>query len=146
VDLALWFFGDLNVDSARIESRVSTGSEDVVAFGVSGLNGLEGKFDVSWCLPGYRMPEFGLTLKGANGVLKVNDSVVNLDLKNEKPQEWYRQDLNDNVSFLLGDPEYFREDETFIRSIADGGSPESNFQTALKVDSLLEEVRRKDSE
>jgi len=145
VDLALWFFGDLNVDSSRIESRVSADSVDVVAFTVNDSNGLVGKFDVSWCIPGYRMPEFGLTLKGANGVLQVNDSVVNLDLKNEKPQKWYRQDLDDNVSFLLGDPEYFREDETFIRSIADGRSPESNFQTALKVDCLLEKVMRKDS-
>ena len=39
----------------------------------------------------------------------------------------------------------FREHETFIRSIADDVSPESSFQTALKVDSLLEKVMRKES-
>ena len=52
MDLALWFFGDLNVDSSRIESRVSADSVDVVAFTVNDSNGLEGKFDVSWCIPG----------------------------------------------------------------------------------------------
>jgi predicted dehydrogenase len=143
VDLALWFFGDLNVGSARIESRISIGSVDSVNFRVSGSNGLEGKFDVSWCKRGYRMPEFGLTIKGTNGVLMVNDSVLKLELNHVKPREWYRQDLDDNVCFLLGDSEYFREDETFVKSIAYGGSPEPNFQTAMKVDSLLEEVRCK---
>jgi predicted dehydrogenase len=146
VDLALWFFGDLNVDSARMDSQLSMNSIDAINFNVSGLNGFTGKFDVSWCLSGYRMPEFGLTIKGVNGLLEVNDSVVNLVLKNEKPREWYRQDLDDSVPFLLGDPEYFREDEIFSRSIVEGGSPEPNFQTALKVDKLLEEVRQKASE
>jgi predicted dehydrogenase len=142
-DLALWFFGDLNVNSARIESRIFVGSVDSVNFRVSGSNGLEGKFDVSWCMRGYRVPEFGLTVIGANGVLTVNDYVLKVRLNDAKPREWYRQDLDDTVRFLLGDSEYFREDETFVKSIVYGGHPTPNFQTALRVDLLLEEVRCK---
>ena len=142
VDLAIWFFGDLTVKSARIESRFSTTSIDCANFKVKGLNGLEGTFEVSWCKEGYRMPEFALVVTGANGVLSVDDSAVKLKMKNTQQRVWYRQDLDDSVKFLLGDSEYFREDETFFQSLIQQSNVESNFQTALKVDSLLEEVRR----
>jgi len=86
------------------------------------------------------MPEFGLEITGADGVLSVNDYAVKLNVKNAQQKPWYRQDLNDSVKFLLGDSEYFREDEAFLESIIEKKPVESNFQSALKVDFLLEEV------
>jgi len=49
--------------------------------------------------------------------------------------------LNDNVGFLLGAPEYFREDEAFIKSILEGRVVEPTFLTASKVDYLIEQAR-----
>jgi len=141
-DLAIWFFGDLTANSTQIESRFSTASIDCANFEVNGLNGLKGTFEVSWCKEGYRMPEFRLAVTGTDGVLSVDDSALKLELNNSQQRTWYRQDLDDSVKFLLGDPEYFREDETFFQSLAQKSSFESNFQTALKVDFLLEEVKR----
>jgi predicted dehydrogenase len=141
-DLAIWFFGDLTVKSARIESWFSTASIDCANFEVKGLNGLTGTFEVSWCKEGYRMPEFGLAIIGANGVLSVDDSALKLEMNNAQQRTWYRQDLDDSVKFSLGDSEYFREDEAFFQSLIHKSSVESSFQTALKVDFLLEEVRR----
>lgn len=63
VDLADWFFGDLNVTFAKVNSRIAPDSEDAVSFGVAGSNSLKGKFEVSWCKIGYHMPEFGLSIK-----------------------------------------------------------------------------------
>ena len=146
VDLALWFFGDLQVNSASIESLTGTGSVDSVNFKVRNLNNVQGLFNISWVKEGYRMPEFGLTIKGTKGALKVDDSCVKLEMNNSKPTEWYRQDLFDHVSFLLADPEYFRENESFIGSIVSETEVEPNFKTALKVDRLLEEVERKANE
>ena len=143
VDLALWSFGDLNVTSAKVNSRIAPDSEDDVSFGVAGSNGLQGKFEVSWRKSGYRMPEFGLSVWGTKGTLSVNDDEVKLELNQAQPQRWYRQDLNDNVGFLLGGPEYYREDEHFIDSIISGKTPKSDFKSALKVDYLLEQARRK---
>ena len=143
VDLALWSFGDLNVTSAKVNSRIAPDSEDDVSFGVAGSNGLQGKFEVSWRKSGYRMPEFGLSVRGTKGTLSVNDDEVKLELNQAQPQRWYRQDLNDNVGFLLGGPEYYREDEHFIDSIISGKTPKSDFKSALKVDYLLEQARRK---
>jgi predicted dehydrogenase len=143
VDLSLWTFGDLNVTSAKVNSRISPDSEDDVTFGVTNSNGLQGRFEISWRKTGYRMPEFGMTIQGTKGTLKVNDDEVKLELNQTPPRRWYRADLDDNVGFFLGGSEYYREDQHFIDSVISGKTTMSDFQSALKVDYLLDQARRK---
>ncbi|MCW4044513.1 MAG: Gfo/Idh/MocA family oxidoreductase [Candidatus Bathyarchaeota archaeon] len=145
-DIALWFFGDLRVKSARIKSSITQGSIDSINFSVDGSDNLSGNFDVSWVESGYRMPEFGIVIKGSNGVLTVDDYELRLELHGANPLTYYRQDLKDSVFFALGESEYFREDEYFIRSILNGDSSEPTFSTAKKVDALLESARCKTDE
>jgi len=146
VDLVLWFFGDLHVTSASIESLTGIGSVDEVDFHVTNSNGIHGLFSISWTKEGYRMPEFGLTIKGTKGIITVDDSLVKLEMNGSPPKAWYRHDLSEAVPFLLAEPEFFRENEVFINSIFTGKEAEPNFQTALKVDKLLEEVEIKANE
>jgi len=141
VDLALWFFGGLTVDSARLKSVTERGSEDSVYFRVKGLNGLEGEFNVSWCMENYRLPEFGLLIKGSKGIIRVNEDKVELKLDNGKSSTWYRHDLNDNVDFLLGAPEFSREDQYFVKSVLEGCNAEPSFYTASKVDYIIDQVK-----
>jgi predicted dehydrogenase len=141
IDLALWFFGDFEVDSAKLISLTEKGSEDSACFMVRNSDGLEGQFDVSWCMGKYRLPEFGLVIRGLKGVMKVDDYRVALEMNDGKSYKWYRQDLNDSVGFLLGDPEYFREDAHFIKSVLDGRNAEPSFLTASKVDYIIEQVK-----
>jgi predicted dehydrogenase len=142
VDLAVWFFGDLSVTSAKFNSQISPDSEDDVSFNVTDKTGLLGHFDVSWRKSNYRMPEFGLSIHGTNGTLDVNDDEVKLTLNGSQPKRWYRHDMDDNVGFLLGGPEYYRENQYFIRSIISGEPVKSSFKTTLSIDYLLEQVRR----
>jgi hypothetical protein len=131
----------MQVESASIESVSGSASEDHANFKVKGSDGLEGVFDISWCLKGYRMPESGLTVKGSKGDLAVSDDEVVLQSK-EQSQKWYRPDLNDNVDFLIGDPEYFREDKSFVECVRSGSNAEPSFRTASKVDWLLDQVKK----
>lgn len=142
-DLSLWFFGDLDVIAAKVSSRITHDSEDSVSFEVAGMDDLRGRFEVSWCKSGYHMPEFGLSIKGAKGSLMVTDDEVRLELNSAQTRRWFRQDLDDNVDYLLGGPEYYREDEHFVKSIAAKTKPESDFKNATKVDCLLDEIRCK---
>lgn len=141
VDLALWFFGDLTVDSAKRESSTERDSEDSVYFRVNGSNGLRGEFNASWCMENYRMPEFGMLIKGSKGVMRVNEDKVELKLENGKSSTWYRHDLNDNVDFLLGAPEFAREDQCFVKSVLEGCNAEPSFYTASKVDYIIDQVK-----
>jgi predicted dehydrogenase len=142
VDLAVWLFGDLKSTDATVNSRIAPNSEDDVSFHVEGYSGLSGRFDVSWRRKEYRMPEFAITIHGSKGTLTASDDAVKLDLNGNESKYWYRPDMDDNVGYLLGGPEYYREDKHFLDSISTGSAAKSNFESSLKVDFLLDQVRR----
>ncbi|MGE5554708.1 MAG: Gfo/Idh/MocA family protein [Methanocella sp.] len=140
MDLALWFFGNLRPTNVTINSGV--GSEDDLTFSVKGKDGLEGKFDVSWRKPEYRMPEFGFKIHGSRGKLSVNDDEVCLELDGASTKRWYRPDMDDNVGFLLGAPEYYREDQHYLDALTANVPLKVDFKEALKVDLLIDQVRQ----
>jgi predicted dehydrogenase len=140
IDLALWFFGDFKVEESNIKSVISERSEDSVNFTVR-KSGLSGEFDISWCKENYRMPNFAMTIQGTQGSLEVNDYVVVLTHDKGEQLTWHRPELNDNVPFLLGESEYYREDEYFVKSILSGKKAEPSFRTASKVDDIIEQAR-----
>jgi len=140
IDLALWFFGDFKVKNAKIDSLFGEGSEDSAFFEVETEGGVSGKFDVLWCVDGFRMPEVGFTIEGSRGVIRVNDDKLELSLNGGEKFRWFRHDLGDGVGFWLGAPEYYREDECFAEAVLRGGSVEPCFGSAAKVDRLINEV------
>jgi predicted dehydrogenase len=143
IDLALWYFGDLEVIPDHSGSSTVEEYEDSAFFRVKKSDGLQGQFAISWCKENYRLPEWGLLIKGSKGTMRVNDYEVKMELDDGKSFSWLRQDLSDNVGFLLGDPEYFREDEYFIKSILEGCNAEPNFSTASKVDYIIDQVKHR---
>ncbi len=141
IDLALWYFGGLEITDATLEPAAPFNAESSAHFKVKG-SGCDGEFDISWSREGYRVPEYGLAVTGTGGTIEVNNDRVKV-VKGDKVQTWYRMDLNDNVAFLLGAPEYYREDAGFIRAILDKAPAEPDFLAASKVDCLIDEVKRK---
>jgi predicted dehydrogenase len=141
IDLALVFFGDFEVGSAKVESMGEGGCEDSAQFTVK-KPGLGGQFDVSWCMDNYHMPHFGLEIRGDKGTISVDDDKVELMLDGES-KKWYRHDLDDNVNFMLGLPEYYREDEHFVNSVLSGNKTDLPFLTASKVDYIINQVQKK---
>jgi len=144
IDLALYLFGDFEVSSATLESINEESCEDVAQFEVK-KSGLHGRFNVSWGMNDYRMPFFGLEIRGDKGIIKVDDYKVELRLDGNS-KSWYRHDLDDNVKFLLGDPEYYREDEFFVNSVLAGSKTEPSFLTSSKVDYIIDQVQKKAGE
>ncbi len=143
VDLTAWLFGELTVTEAHANSQISACSEDDVAFSVAGADDLVGKFEVSWRKIGYRMPEFGIKIVGSKGTLYVNDDEVKVYSNASEAKSWFRHDLEDNVGFYLGGSEYWRENQHFLHAITSGLPTQSSFESALRVDFLLEQVRRR---
>jgi predicted dehydrogenase len=138
VDLALWFFGNLRVAPVQA-AHAGGGFGDSVSFRVESAE-ITGQFDVSWCKEDYRMPEVGFLIVGSKGRLVVSDDQVKLDLKEGESAKWYRHDLDDNVPFCLGLPEYYREDFSFVKSVVEGEKVEPDFCSAAKVDKIIEDV------
>jgi len=84
----------------------------------------------------------GLLFKVFKGSIEVNSDSVKLDLAG-KPSTWYRADLDDNVPFLLGAAEYYREDIAFINAICNNKPAEPDFNMASKVDCFIDQVKIK---
>ena len=141
IDLAVWFFGDFEVTSASVESVINEASEDITHFAVSNF-GVSGRFHVSWCNDKYRMPSFGIAVEGDKGAMKVDDYSLNLNLNEGSAFRWFRHDLNDSVGFLLGETEYYREDEAFVKSIISHRKTESSFETAARTDYIIDQVKK----
>lgn len=141
LDLALWLTGDLKVNNV-ISSHQVGDAEISVSFTTVSSNGLEGRFDISQRMPNYRLPEFGCIIECTKGKIDVNDDRLLLNTKDGSQKAWYKHDLQDNVGFWLGETEYYRENMEFVNSILENRQCEPNFETASKVDSLIDEVRK----
>jgi predicted dehydrogenase len=137
IDLAIWFFGDLVVNS--FGHRSDERFESSVNFKVQNSK-IAGEFDVSWCKEDYRMPEVGFSVMGSKGNLFVSDDQVRLEASKGVSFKWYRHDLKDNVPFWLGLPEYYREDLQFVTSVGGKLKAEPDFCSGKKVDKIIEDV------
>lgn len=146
LDLALWFFGDLQVSCAKTRSIVTTDSEDYVDVKVGNKLCPEGQITVSWCMENYRMPEVGFTVVGSEGTMEVNDDKLSLKMREGKPAQWFRHDLNDNVPFWLALPEYYREDHHFVDSVRQHRPCEPDFQAASLTDKIIQEIEEEAAE
>jgi len=143
VDLAMWFFGELQVEAAKAEAVGSKGSTDSVCFRARTAGGLPGEFKSSWCVENYRLPEIGLTVNGSEGTMRVNDDDLELKLNNGNAHLWHRPDLNDGAAFFLGGTDYLREDEAFVRAMTGGSQVEPSFRSAAKVDQVVDQVEER---
>jgi scyllo-inositol 2-dehydrogenase (NADP+) len=135
IDLCFWFFGELEIKSTAVCD------ENQSSFTVRSRTGTSGEFDISWSKPGYRLPEYGISISGSRGNIFVNSDLIRVDGKSNN-FTWYRQDLQDHVPFLLGASEYYRENEHFIKAIMGNYKPQPDFDAASKVDLLIEQVEQ----
>jgi predicted dehydrogenase len=141
LDLTLWLLGDLKVIDVVPSNEIGD-AETSASFTAANSHGLEGRFDISQRMPNYRMPEFGCLIECPKGKIDVNDDRLLLTSGGGSHKTWFRHDLNDNVPFWLGETEYYRENLEFVNSLLENRMCEPNFETASKVDYLIDEVRR----
>jgi predicted dehydrogenase len=141
IDLALWYIGDVRIESI-VSSRISPGGGiDSADIRVRTKDGVEGSIKTSWLESGYRLPEIGFVAEGTNGLtLTVNDDKLELRTKNGERRVWYRQEIGDSVGFLLGGADYWREDKAFIDATTTGTAVEQDFEAASRVDKIIQQA------
>jgi len=140
ISLATWFFGKLQVRDCSCEPADRSRSEHSADVTVHGESGLIGQFRFSWMSEGYRMPEVGIRMRGTNAAIEANDDFVKLATENGEQKTWYRHDLNDEVDFLLGGPEYFREDGFFVDAVKSGRDLGPELSEAVEVERIIDDA------
>ncbi len=138
VDLLLWFFGEIVVVSSRGASAALDAG--VIMADLATSSGIPCTLSVSAAMPDYRLPEIGVKVTGSYGLLSVNEDRVELERHGAECVLWHRHGLHDHVPFLLADPEYHREDESFIAAIRDGSHATPDFEDGARVDAVLDRI------
>jgi len=144
LDLLLWFFGEPVVRAAVRRRAYSTEVDDYVHAMLSFQAGLEGHMDVCWSTCGFRLPEMSIEVYGRNGVLTVSDDFVKVRVEKGgsygigKSETYYKQSFDSSVPFLLADPEFTKEDTTFLSAIHHQRMPDLNFFEAARVNAIVD--------
>jgi len=146
IDILLWYFGEPIQVEGSVKSIYSTEVDDAADAKMKFKTGLLGSFSISWSVEGFRLPEIGIDIQGTNGRLLVTDDYLKFELyRNTSSMQAGRYHLrkpefDNGVNFLIGDPEYCTEDEYFINCLMNGRTPQPNFATGAKVNSIIEKV------
>jgi predicted dehydrogenase len=139
IDLAMWFFGDLEVISP---GALPAGVPPDFSLGrVRTEDGVVGTFSVSARMPQYRLPEIGMRITGSKASIDVTDDRIVLN-DHVSPRRWHRQDLDDSsVPFLLGDPEYTREGVAFLEAVRNGRAfAGADFHAGARVERVIDGI------
>ncbi len=147
IDAVLWFLGEVEVTPATarparaLQGARPDGATESVTVHLRTASGAPGALSVSAGMADRRLPEISVSVVGTRGRLGVNDDRVELDLDTATHRVWHRQTLQDQVSFLLADPEYLREDEHFVQAVSAGARAAPSFEDGLRVEALIDRVQ-----
>lgn len=146
--LLYWYFGRPASVFARARSIYSDGVEDDAAALMEFPGGVSGSLDVSWSVPGYRLPCMDLSIEGDNGTLELTNDYIKLYLyKAHKgyAKEWttiHKIDMPVSARFELGAEGLYEEDQDFIDCCLDRTSPAVTWRDGLEVQRFIEAIYR----
>ena len=150
LDLLIWFFGEAESVSAIRKNMYSKEVEDYAYASFVFKSGLTGHLDACWSVRGFRLPEISIEIYGKNGNIFLNDDMVGIEFAESsgkpEPQILYKQSFDTSVPFLLDEPEYTKEDASFLECIGTGSAPVPDFFEAAKVNVLIDRIMEATSE
>jgi predicted dehydrogenase len=146
IDLLVWFFGEPESVSARMESWYSAEVEDYVhaAFVYDGFSGW---IDSSWSMQDYRKPYNRIEVTGDNGKLIVTDSELRWFVRAAHAGNdagWFSTNITElyrPVRIFVGDIMFTRQADDFLASVRGGAESRSPAPDALCTQRVLEAIR-----
>lgn len=142
-----WFFGPARSVFARTR-RIYSDVEDAATALLEFPNDLQGTLDVSWSVPGYRLPFTEIHVEGDNGTIEITNDYIKLYLYKAHrgyPKEWttiHKIDLGSKSRFEIGAEGLYEEDQDFIERCLDRGRPAVTWADGLEVQRMVEAIYR----
>ena len=142
-----WFFGTARTVTAQTR-RIYSDVEDAGSALLEFDGGLQGTMDVSWSVPGYRLPHTEINIEGDNGTMELTNDYLRLYLyKAHKnyPKEWttiHKIDLPSTSRFEIGAEGLYEEDREFIHRSIDRGRPAVTWYDGFEVQRMIEAIYR----
>lgn len=149
IDILLWYFGNIENVNGKT-SKIYSDVEDEASMSMVFTNGIKGELNTSWSKPGYRMPEINVIISGSNGTMRINQDFIQIDL-NESTLEFdklnfriYKQELESEIPFDVGGPDYSLEDLYFVDCIKNNKKSFNDVFQASKTQSVIEAMYESD--
>ena len=142
-----WFFGTAKTVTAQTR-HIYSDVEDAGSALLEFDGGLQGILDVSWSVPGYRLPHTEIVVEGDNGTMELTNDYLKLYLyKAHKnyPKEWttiHKIDLPSSSRFEIGAEGLYEEDQDFIRAAVERGRPAVTWADGFEVQRMVEAIYR----
>ncbi len=144
VDLLPWYFGDW-ISVKTVKRQLYSGKvEDYMHAMIEFDSGLVGSIDISWSIRNYRLHENCIEVHGQNGILTVNEDYIKLQLDepagiySQGVTVIYKQAFDDNLPFLLADPEFVKQDQEFVDCVLNGKATSTSFEKTTKTNALMD--------
>jgi len=145
LDLLSWYFGSVNNVTGKTKSVYSE-VEDFASATLEFNNNIKVDFDTSWSKEGYRMPETSLEIFGSNGIIKVNQDLIEINLEEKvsmfenKQEKIFKQSLDKGVHFDVGGPEFTKQDVDVVEKFREGGKPRVDIQEAFRTQCIIDAI------
>lgn len=142
-----WYFGPATSVFARarhIYSEVEDAATALLEFG----DGLQAMMDVSWSVPGYRLPYTEIHIEGENGTMELTNDYIKLYLykaHRSYPKDWttiHKIDLPSGSRFEIGAEGLYEEDQDFISCCLERKNPAVTWNDGFEVQRMIEAIYR----
>ena len=142
-----WFFGiprSVFAQTRTIHSEVEDAGTALFEY----ADGLQGSMDVSWSVPGFRLPFTEIHIEGENGTMELTNDYLKLYLykaHKDLPKEWttiHKIDMPSASRFEIGAEGLYEEDQDFIRRALDRGRPAVSWSDGFEVQRMIEAIYR----
>jgi predicted dehydrogenase len=150
LDLLLWMFNAKIVEASRYR-RIHTGVDDYFEAKLSTEDGVQVDIEVTWSSAEHRLPETGLQVRASNGVLRVSEDHLKVELaerhrmlNDETKVSMYAPHYYQGIPPVnLASPEYTLENIHFLHCIHSGKEPLTSPRNVAGTMELVDEIYRK---
>lgn len=93
-------------------------------------------------------PEIGIEVSGKNGVIRVTDDYLRLELHSDLPSmragkyHFKKPEFESGVDMLIGDPEYCIEDKYFTNCLFEKKVAQPDFTAGANVNRVIEKISK----
>ncbi len=142
-----WYFGLPGSVYAQTQDIYSDVEDAGTAF-LTYANGMQVTMDVSWSLPGYRLPYTEIVVEAENGMMTLTNDAIKLHLYRAVqgfPKDWttiHKIDLGSTSRFEIGAEGLYEEGQDFFDRCLDRRSPAVSWADGYAVQRLIEAIYR----
>lgn len=140
IDMLHYLLGDVRKVSATTEQDLGRTVEDSARLNFHMEEGLEGCMDVSWVMPGFRLPELLFDIVFDKGRIRVCEKYIEISEAEggKVPKIFHKQMLEKGVQLNIAGQEYTHEDEHIIGAVMSGSGTLCDFAVAAKANLVID--------